>query len=289
MTTTVRPSGPLAHTPDGGRSRAFLVCDNGRPVGELRLSAEGPTGGSTGWIAHLSVEEGARRRGRATVAALAAEEILRGWGCVRLAARVPASATAGLALASALGYAESRRTMVKSVTGQAPPPPAEGSSLRPMSAAEFSVWLAEDRARMIADGTGRGLTPEEAARRVDDGHRRLLPEGVATTGAALRVLTRADVPGRVVGSLWVALAERLPPGMDGVDGAGYVYAVAVAADQRGRGHGRALMEEAERLCRDAGLGRVGLSVAADNAVARRLYDALGYRTRELHLSKPLLG
>ncbi|WP_285137851.1 GNAT family acetyltransferase [Microbacterium sp. lyk4-40-TSB-66] len=65
--------------------------------------------------------------------------------------------------------------------------------------------------------------------------------------------------------------------MAGYDGhRGWLYYLAVAASHRGRGVGRVLVEEAERLLEAMGCPKVQLMVRPDNAGARGFYDALGY-------------
>jgi ribosomal protein S18 acetylase RimI-like enzyme len=57
---------------------------------------------------------------------------------------------------------------------------------------------------------------------------------------------------------------------------GYVVTLDVAPELRGIGLGRALLGEAERQVRAAGVGRMGLHVAVDNDAAIRFYEGLGY-------------
>src|SRR5215208_3322718 len=57
----------------------------------------------------------------------------------------------------------------------------------------------------------------------------------------------------------------------------YVDALAVAAGHRRRGVARRLLAEAERRSRAAGLEGVALDTGIDNAPARALYEAAGYR------------
>lgn len=64
------------------------------------------------------------------MAALAAEEVLRGWGCRRVRVSVPADSEAGLCMAEALGYAEYSRNMAKELTAE-PPALPEGCSAAP--------------------------------------------------------------------------------------------------------------------------------------------------------------
>ncbi|MDT0115537.1 GNAT family acetyltransferase [Microbacterium sp. PRF11] len=71
---------------------------------------------------------------------------------------------------------------------------------------------------------------------------------------------------RVVGSV-----------MAGYDGhRGWLYYLAAADSHRGRGIGRALVAEAERLLEQMGCPKVQLMVRPDNLAARGFYDALGY-------------
>lgn len=65
--------------------------------------------------------------------------------------------------------------------------------------------------------------------------------------------------------------------MVGYDGhRGWLYYLASASSRRGRGIGRALVAEAERLLEAMGCPKVQLMVRPDNTGARGFYDALGY-------------
>lgn len=274
MTTTLRPSGPLHETSEGARSRDYDVCVNSRPVGRLRLATQAVFGPRVAQILDLRIEGPDRRRGRATVAALAAEEVARGWGCVQLTVLVPVTAPGALALATALGYAERSRRMSKPLT-RTPPPLPEGVRARAMTDEEFAAWSEHSRESYARDWTERGMPEAEARAKAAADHGGLLPEGIATPGARLSVLVHEDA---AVGTLWVA--ER------GADA--FVYDVEVGAEHRGRGHGRALMLLAERQGAEAGKDRVGLNVFAGNTPALRLYESLGYETTEYSLYKQLL-
>ncbi|MHC0428654.1 GNAT family N-acetyltransferase [Streptomyces sp. O3] len=278
MTTTLRPTGPLQSEADGARARLYQVCVNGRPVGVLDLATHPALGPTAGWIRALRIDAPDRRRGRATVAALAAEEILRGWHCTRVEATVPADAEAALRLAAALGYAERDRTLSKPLPEPLPeqaPDLPDGSVGRPMSDAEYGPWLARAKERHARDWTARGVPESRAYAMSEADHATRLPHGTATDGVRLRVLEHR---GTAVGALWVRPCD---------DGA-YVHDVEVAEEHRGQGHGRSLLRLAEREARAAGARRIGLSVSADNTTALRLYASLGYRPTAYRLSKPLL-
>ncbi|MEU3451867.1 GNAT family N-acetyltransferase [Streptomyces thermolilacinus] len=249
MTTTLRPSGPLQQADDGTRSRSYEVCVNSRPVGTVRVGTlPAPGARPLGTISGLRVAEADRGRGRGTVAALAAEEVLRGWRCDRIRIAVPADALAARRLATALGYTESGHVLVKDLTapGEPVPPLPAGLGIRPMTGDEAADWIAADPAR--------------AAR---------LPEGPATDGTRLHVAVRDGVR---AGHLWTGWRD-LPTG----ERVPYVWEVAVAEGERRRGHGRALMRFAEQLVREADGDRLVLRVDPGNGPARALYASLGYR------------
>ncbi|MCH6159219.1 GNAT family N-acetyltransferase [Streptomyces marispadix] len=278
MTTTLRPTGPDQYDADGIRSRSYDICVNSRPVGLLRLTVDPQYGPLTGRVTRLVVEESERRRGRGAVASLAAEEVLRGWGCRRVEISVPAGAQAALGLAGGLGYQERSRSMVKELEEE-PSLPA-GSADRPMTEGEFPAWRESGQPRLRQSMTDRGLSADEAARRADESFDALLPEGASTRGAALRVLVH---DGTDAGCVWVEL-ERSPR----EDSDAYVYEIEVDEAQRGRGHGRTLMLVAEREALAAGARTLGLHVLTANTPAMRLYSSLGYRVAEHHFWKPLL-
>lgn len=279
MTTTLRPRGREEHPEPGRRERAYDLCVNGRPAGSVRLSADERFGARTGRIQRLTVDPADRRRGRGTVAALASEELLRGWGCARVEVAVPAEAEGALELAAALGYSEARFSMVKRLAA-APPPLPPGSVPRPMTAEEYAVWRRRDHAdleRRLARG---GIPADRAGAKAAHAYRTHMPDGPDTAGMALRTLEHDGEAG--AGWLWVRLNGAPHRAADA-----WVFLVEVAEDRRGRGHGRTLMLCAEHECAAAGVRALGLSVYADNAPARRLYDSLGYRVVERHLGKSL--
>ncbi|WP_328402761.1 GNAT family N-acetyltransferase [Streptomyces sp. NBC_00390] len=279
MTTTLRPSGPIQRGESGDTSRIYDVCVNGRPVGAVELATHPGFGPSAGVVRALRIDEPDQRRGRGTVAALAAEEVLRGWGCTQILASVPAEATTALRLAAALGYTERGRNMAKQLSGPAPALPecVEG---RPMSEAEFGAWRAGAVESYAQNWMVRGVPEEQARAKSEADHRTKLPDGLATPGAWMRVLT-ADAT--VVGHLWVASREE-STGERGM----YVFDIEVAERHRGRGHGRALMLLAERLAHEAGASLIALHVFADNTPAVSLYETLGYRVTHHNYVKQLL-
>jgi len=77
----------------------------------------------------------------------------------------------------------------------------------------------------------------------------------------------------------VGIVDRtlMATAMAGYDGhRGWVYYFAVSPAHRRRGHGRALMHEAERLLRERGCPKLNLQVRGGNADAVSFYRRLGY-------------
>ncbi|CAL9382367.1 GNAT family N-acetyltransferase [Streptomyces werraensis] len=274
MTTTLRPTEPLQRNPDGTRSRHFHVCVNSRPVGEVRLGTDPVFGDAVARIVSLRIDEPDRRRGRGTVAALAAEEVARGWGCRRIEVTVPAEPGTALALATALGYVVRNRTMEKALCAT-PPALPDGARARPMTEEEFGPWQTESSADYAREWARRGVPEAEALAKAAADEAALLPDGLATEDMLLSVL---EHEGAVVGTLWLAVrGERA-----------YVYDVETRPAHRGRGHGRSLMLLAEAQAAAAGNRTIGLNVFAGNTPAERLYDSLGYTATRYSLYKPLV-
>ncbi|MEU3553987.1 GNAT family N-acetyltransferase [Streptomyces fragilis] len=283
MTTTLRPTEPLQQEADGTRSRRFQVCVNSRPVGAVRLGTSPVFGDTVARVLDLRIDEADRRRGRATVAALAAEEVARIWGCRRIEATVPAEAEAGLRLAAALGYTERNRNLEKRLavppaSGAAPVELPAGSRVRSMTPEEFEAWRATEAEQYARDWIARGVPEAEALARSRADQRRLLPDGLATAGMEFRVL---EFQGERAGLLWLRLGA-------GETEPAYVYQVMTEEAVRGRGFGRLLMRLAEERAGAAGHSAVCLNVFAGNVPAERLYASLGYRPTHHHLYKPLL-
>jgi GNAT superfamily N-acetyltransferase len=273
VTTTLRPAEPEQRWRGGVRARRYTVCVNSRPVGEITVSTDSRFGADVGRIVALRIDPADQRRGRGTVAALAAEEVLRGWGCRRAEVSVPADATVALRLATTLGYTERNRGMAKTLP-ELPPVLPEGSTVRPMGEADYAAWHERERAEYIQSWVDRGMAPDRATAVADADYLATLPDGPATLRTALRVLSHH---GTDVGHLWLRLREPA-----------WVFLVTVHPAHRGHGHGRALMLAAERECLASGVPVLGLNVFTANTPALRLYESLGYRSTDHHFFKPLL-
>lgn len=274
MTTTLRPTEPLQRGADGALSRHYTVCVNSRPVGAIHLATHPSFGPAVAQIRDLRIEEPDRGRGRGTVAALAAEEVARGWGCTQAEIRVPADAEPALRLATVLGYVHRNRGMEKRLGDTAPPLP-EGSRARPMTEAEFGPWAERGITEYARDWSERGVPQAEAVARSRKDHQLLVERGLTTEHAVLSVLEHDGVR---VGILWVEF----------IGARASVHDVETDEAFRGRGHGRSLMLLAEAQTIASGRRVLGLNVFAGNTPAERLYESLGYTNVGYSMYKSLL-
>ena len=102
-----------------------------------------------------------------------------------------------------------------------------------------------------------------------------LEELIAGDNVAV-LLAREDETGAAVGvavlrvqpSLWSRTAEA------------YLAELYVMPDKRGKGHGRELITEAMRVARERGADYAFLVTSEDDRLARRLYEAAGFRRTE---------
>jgi ribosomal protein S18 acetylase RimI-like enzyme len=88
----------------------------------------------------------------------------------------------------------------------------------------------------------------------------------AATGASSAVLVAEDSHGRIIGSVMV--------GHDGHRG--WLYYVATAAEHRGQGIGRALVQAGEQWLHDRSVPKVQLMVRPTNTAVVTFYERLGY-------------
>lgn len=103
------------------------------------------------------------------------------------------------------------------------------------------------------------------------------------TAHASEVVVLETEDGQYGGHVWVADHEDLLSGRMRC----WIVTIAVVADHRGLGWGRALMQAAIALARARGRDSVGLSVSRSNLPAWKLYERIGFREQRstliLHL------
>jgi ribosomal protein S18 acetylase RimI-like enzyme len=149
--------------------------------------------------------------------------------------------------------------------------------LRAMTPDEFDgylSWVVDDyAAELERNGKAIGEAAVEASRA---SFASLLSDGVETPGQVLLIAEDPEEGARV-GVLWFGPSTDDPA-------VAWIYDVTIDPDQRGQGWGRAALRAFEGEARARGYARAGLSVYADNHVARRLYESMGYveTARQLH-------
>ena len=107
----------------------------------------------------------------------------------------------------------------------------------------------------------------------------LFPDGLRSAGQSVFVLAAGEEP---VGSLWLGI-----PKSDEEPDLAWVYDIEVREAFRGRGYGRQAMLLAEQEARSRGMRVLGLNVFGANAVARGLYDSLGFKVTSQQMKKDL--
>jgi ribosomal protein S18 acetylase RimI-like enzyme len=152
-------------------------------------------------------------------------------------------------------------------------------TLRPMSADRLPVWLEETTLQYIEELVASGRTHEDAVLHSAKSMDPAFPDGHPAPGHA--VFDVLDVAGESVGYLWIGPDTSEDPA------AWWVWDIEIDADKRGHGYGRATMLLGEDYARRQGGRTLGLNVFGSNAVARGLYETLGYETTALQMRKLL--
>ena len=153
-------------------------------------------------------------------------------------------------------------------------------TLTPMTSDEVDVLIARTAREFAAEQVAAGNWPEESAAELGRAETaRLLPQGGDTPG--MSILSAFDGENRV-GYVWLNLEPRISS-----TGEAWIYDIEVAAELRGRGYGRLLLEAAEDEARRAGATYLGLNVFGANRVARSLYEGSGYEVKTMQMRKAL--
>ena len=205
------------------------------------------------------------------------ENRARAWDARQLVLDRMTAAPTTAAIADAGGFSVLSQTMVLDLAPEAPTG-ADLVELRPMTPHSFDAYLAaaiDEYAGEIRHTDGGTWSAALDRSRAD--YDELLPDGLATRRQVLfDVVERAT--GDTVGALWL---ELRPPS------AAFVYDVHLTSSARGRGLGRAAMLAGAHWCRARALHVLGLSVFGRNAVARGLYESLGYTVVTEALRRPV--
>jgi ribosomal protein S18 acetylase RimI-like enzyme len=151
-------------------------------------------------------------------------------------------------------------------------------TLPPMEPDAWEAWRVGSIRGYAAEKVRVAAWPSEGAEeRATALFARLLSDGLHTPGHEFRsIVTEA---GEIVGALWFAAEAEVGRG------GAYIWDIVVDPDHRGRGYGREAMEALEPLARSLGYDTFRLHVFADNAIARHLYQSVGYDETDVAMMK----
>jgi ribosomal protein S18 acetylase RimI-like enzyme len=236
-------------------SSAWLeITESSEPRGWMWLAAEG----EELVVYHLELDSS----DAADEVLAALVERAQAQGARMIGLGVSDDAPALAALGALPGFTPRATNMVLPLDGDiADPAPLR---LRPMSEAEFDVWVDGEVEGYAEELAATGLSPESALEHSRTQMAELIPDGVHSPGMEF---FSALVDETVVGDLWLDMSQDMA----------FVYNIEVGSAHRRRGYGAAIMNAGARYCRDAGHPYLGLNVFAHNPNARALYDKLGYR------------
>ncbi len=153
-------------------------------------------------------------------------------------------------------------------------------TLETMSDDAWLVWRDVSITGYVRDMVRVGAWPaDDALARANREFEHLLPSGRATPGHEFRSIVTAA--GETVGAVWFGPYELVG------QGAAFVLDIAVDAEYRGRGYGRAALLALEPIVRRLGYDALRLHVFGDNEVARNLYRSSGYVETDVSMLKRL--
>jgi ribosomal protein S18 acetylase RimI-like enzyme len=152
------------------------------------------------------------------------------------------------------------------------------SVLRPITDAEYAVWLetvipgyAEDK---VASGQWPAKSALELSRRE---YAELLPKGKDTENNY--IFTVLGAGGEAVGTLWFVTKERANRSI------AYVYDIFVSPEHRRQGHALRAFQALETQVASLGLSGIALHVFGHNHEAQALYFKLGYVATNINMFK----
>ncbi|MDU6685395.1 MAG: GNAT family N-acetyltransferase [Enterobacteriaceae bacterium] len=153
--------------------------------------------------------------------------------------------------------------------------------LHPMSATDFAGFLAyfiPDYAEEIA--ANYHLSQEEAVAQAKREIAASLPDGEKTQGHSLKNIVHTDNGGeQQIGYLWYRANTE--------DQSAFIYDFYLLPAFRSQGLGSRAMQSLEALLTGQGIRQIKLRVAAENAHAKKVYEANGYQVTGYNMNKLL--
>ena len=153
--------------------------------------------------------------------------------------------------------------------------------LRPMTELEYTAYLDFTIPEYAREHTAAGnWHPDEALEKARQSYLQLLPQGINTPDQYLYILIEQE-SGAKVGLTWLAVLKNIQQTK------AWVYDLLIYPEQRRKGYGEQAMRLLEAQARQLGAGRIELHVFGSNAVARRLYERVGYHEVDVVMAKDL--
>jgi ribosomal protein S18 acetylase RimI-like enzyme len=143
---------------------------------------------------------------------------------------------------------------------------------------ELAQWIPAMIAGYVEQRIGAGESRESAWTNAEAQRAQLFPGGTVAEGQYVMNLV---VDGAPIGVLWMGRP------LGGSEDTWFVFYVEIDEAHRGRGLGREAMGAAEAWTIANGGQRIALNVFGPNAVARSLYDSLGYQVMATSMFKDL--
>jgi ribosomal protein S18 acetylase RimI-like enzyme len=151
--------------------------------------------------------------------------------------------------------------------------------LEVMTEAEYAIYsehLINDYAK---DNVEAGHWDEgEAVEKSRQSVASLLPQGLQTKNHVIFSVWDGE---QRVGHTWVQTR------LDAPTKTAFIFDIEILAEQRGKGYGRQTMLLIEAKARELGIRKIELHVFNKNAVAKKLYENLGYVTYSSNMAKRL--
>ena len=153
--------------------------------------------------------------------------------------------------------------------------------LVPMLESDLASYLEMTIPNYAAENLKAGYwSEEEALGKSRDTYNKLLPEGVSSKNQHLYKIEDVE-SGRSVGVIWLNARTDAP------HPSGFIYDIEVNEEFRGKGYGKQAMLAVEEKARELGLKSIGLHVFAHNAVAKGLYEKIGYELKSMNMTKAI--
>jgi GNAT superfamily N-acetyltransferase len=147
--------------------------------------------------------------------------------------------------------------------------------LRNKSAGDIRMYFAETSDEYRQELIQAGNSPEDAERNIEATRSQLFDGDDLAEGQFVLDVLRGD---EKIGTLWIGIRSGTN---------WWIYDIVVDEEFRGTGLGRPTLQAAEQYVRNHGGTRLGLNVFGPNAVARHLYDAVGYEVVSTQMLKDL--